>query len=86
MNSILRPPFRQGVLNADLIIEPSDADESQTQRFRAAQSAECAEVGDRITNAANFPGSVDQLPDPFRGWRDKTICRYSSGGNFTPKV
>jgi hypothetical protein len=67
VNAIPAPTFRNGILNADRLVEQSDADEPQTEGFGAAESAKSAEVRYRMPNAADVSGNLDQLPDFF--WR-----------------
>ena len=54
-NAILAAPFRDGVLDADFIIEPSNVEEPKTQSLTSSHSAESAQVRDRVADAANFP-------------------------------
>lgn len=48
MGSILGPPLRQSVLNANLVIEPSNADEPPAEGLGAPQPTKCSEIGDRV--------------------------------------
>jgi hypothetical protein len=66
----LAPTFRNGVLNADLVVEPSNADESQAEDLSAAESAKGAKVRYRITNAADIPKLLGDVMRPAVG-----LCR-----------
>jgi hypothetical protein len=59
VNAILAATFRNGVLNTNLVVEKSNAGESQAQGLGAAESAESTKVRYRISNAANVPGNLD---------------------------
>jgi hypothetical protein len=74
VNAILAATFRNGVLSPDLVVEPSNADESQAEDLGAGESAKGAKVRYRITNAADIPGNLDQLPGFFgRRWNNLPV-------------
>jgi hypothetical protein len=59
VNAILAPTFRNRVLNADLVFEPSNTDESQTEGLGASESAKGAKVRYRNDDwLAKFEGRV----------------------------
>ncbi len=48
MNSILAVTLGDGVVDADLFIEPSNVEESQTKYLVAAHSTKSTQVGNRV--------------------------------------
>ena len=66
MGAIAATPFRNGVLDADFIIEPSNIEESEAERFVPPYPTEGADVGDGVADTAHLLGSVNERPGLFR--------------------
>lgn len=66
MGAIAAAAFRNGVLDADFIIEPSYIEESKAERLVPPYPTEGADVGDWVADAAHILGGVYERPGLFR--------------------
>src|SRR5271168_5658623 len=73
------------MLNANFIIEPSNIEKPKTQNLASPHSAECAQVRDRVSDAADFFRCLDQCPCLIRRRRNNLAVLkgrqlYAQGG------
>jgi hypothetical protein len=60
VNAIQTPTFRNGILNADLVLEPSNTDESQTEGLGAgpSQGPENGSIGAGTASQESHPHGI----------------------------